>query len=300
MDMIKVVLRALACVLILSAGNVFAQPSMIKLLDSKQLEVLTTPQVVSKENSEIFLLREQNKLMKDFQASQQTTVYWALSGVLGFVFILTGLSYLTNFKFYEQDKERLRQEFESKLLGYRADVNLQLEEYKGTVNQLMDQKNQFLQDKVFDQLAEARSLVESVRSELVSDIKTINEEIKKVYSRVESLRQDLESAEVELREVESVVWDIKKIPGNMLITQTQALKAAVRSKSYIHVQRVVSKIHSLLEEKYIHTGGAIKPRIVTWITESLDFAEELDPEGVEKARTMLSSIPVIEEGETIA
>lgn len=267
-------------------------PSPLLSPQLEQVAKLHPRQSVLPQSTEILLLREQNKLLKEFQSSQQTTVYWALSGILGFVFILTGLSLFTNFKFYEQDKDRLKREFEDKISAYRSEFGLQLESHKGEVLQIVDHKNQAMQDRVFSQLSEARSLIESVRSEVLADVKKTSSDIQDSNAQIASVRKNLEAAEVELRDVESVVWAIKDIPGNILITKSQGVRAAVNAGSEYDVKRLIKSIGELLDEKFKKTGLEIDPFVADRLYDCFKNCEGMDADGVAKARETLDGIPV--------
>lgn len=294
----KGIVRFAACILILCSTFVIAQPS-------PQVSTATTPTVeantqgstssqntITKQDAELLLIKEQNRLIKEFQSSQQTTVYWALTGILSFVVILTGLSILTNFKLYDQDKERLRFEFEGKISTYRAEFNLQVEEYKRESEKSAEQKNQLLQDRFLTQLAETRKSIEDVRSELISNLKSTDSTIANLERSFLETRNDLSASESMLRGVEVLVWELRNVPGNMLITHAQGLTAAVKSGRISDVEHVLSQIARTLDNKYCKTGDPVSHVPYKYLDESLIAAIDLDPVGVSKVRDILSELVV--------
>lgn len=299
----KGIVRFAACILILCSTFVIAQPG-------PQVSTATTPTVeastqgstssqntITKQDFELLLIKEQNRLIKEFQSSQQATVYWALGGILSFVVILTGLSILTNFKLYDQDKERLRFEFEGKIATYRAELNLQIEEYKRESDKSSEQKNQTLQDRFLTQLAETRKLVEDARSELISNQKTTDKNITDLEKKFLETKSDLSASESMLREVEVLVWELRKVPGNMLITHSQGLNAAIASGRIARVQSVLSQIVTTLDNKYVKTGDPVDYKPYEFLDKSLIAAKALDPAGVSKVRDILSTLVIIPEPE---
>ncbi|OUM04650.1 hypothetical protein BW686_25360 [Pseudomonas syringae] len=294
--------RLIACTFIFCSAVVAANPNsrpsaeLIAPAAIVNKQDPTAPQAtITKQESELLLIKEQNRLIKDFQSSQQATVYWALGGIFSFVLILTGLSILTNFKLYDQDKERLRAEFEGKINAYKAQFDLQIEEYKRESDKSSDQKSQVIQDRFLLQLSETRKLSEGIRSELISDIKSTDNNIKKLETSLTEVNRKFAEADADLRDVEVLVWDLKDIPGNMLITYSQGLTAAVEASNKSRVSLILGKIVNTLENKYYRTGLDIPFKTNGWLTESLNEANQLDPSGVAKVRATLAKITIEEE-----
>jgi len=241
---------------------------------------------------EVLLLKEQNKLIKEFQSAQQATVYWALSGILGFVVVLMGLSYFTNFKFYEQDKDRLKAEFEGRLNTSRAEMNLQIEEAKRELEVRVQQNNQLIQDRTLAQLSEARLSVDNIRTELTSEIKLIDKGVVDARVSLESFNRQMSNLESELREVEMEVWEVQGIPTNMLLSLGQALRAAKSCENTKGVTRMLKKMLVLVDNKFIKEGETIRRRVLELVLADLDFAGVNDVAMVEKLKSSLAKIPL--------
>lgn len=286
---------AVAAFMLCSVITAIAQPTEVVAPKTETVaQTLVAPEkVISKQDSELLLVKEQNRMIKEFQSSQQATVYWALGSILGFVVILTGLSIFTNFKLYDQDKERLRNEFETKIAAYRSEFNLQIEEYKREADQSADQKNQIIQDRFLNQTAELRTSLENLRSELISNIKTTDDNLKILVGDVSKTTRNLSEAESALRSVEVMVWELRKIPGNMLITHTQALDAAVKSEKVYLVSHVLDQILNTLQKQYQEPGNAVGNVQYKFLTSSLDNADALDSVGVSKVRQKLAELIIM-------
>ncbi|WP_339466238.1 hypothetical protein [Pseudomonas lurida] len=248
--------------------------------------------ILSQKESELLLLKDQNKLIREFQSSQQTTVLWALGSVLSFVLVVMGLSYFTNFKFYEQDKDRIKTDFESRLASYRAEMNLQLEESKRDVSVILDESNKVILDRVLLQLAEVRATTESIRSELISEIKVVKGSVAKFKEDLNAVDMKLANAEMELREVEMVVWKLDDVPENMLISLGQGLQAAAVAGNKFGVSRLLEKILEVIDKHFLEAGQSIEQDTVDMLNNDLDFARSMKVTGVSRVKKALSQIPI--------
>lgn len=291
----KWVTRVLFCVLVTCSTIAFSKPNSVLPLSVESTPIATSNDVeksLSQKESELLLLKDQNKLIKEFQSSQQTTVLWALGGVLSFVLVVMGLSYFTNFKFYEQDKDRIKSDFESRLASYRAEMNLQLEESKREVSVILDESNKVILDRVLLQLAEVRATTESMRSELIAEIKLVESAAAKFMDDLRAVDVKLANAEMELREVEMVVWKLDDVPENMLISLGQGLQAAAEAGNKFGVARLLEKILEVININFLKVGLPIEKDTVDMLSGDLDFARSMRFAGVSKVKKALSQIPL--------
>ncbi|MBT1262520.1 hypothetical protein KHP07_19300 [Pseudomonas sp. VS40] len=298
----KWVVSVFVSVFLICSTNAFSESSVVPPLFVDSVPVVSSPGVektISLKDSELLLLKDQNKLIKEFQSSQQTTVFWSLGIVASFVLVIMGLSYFTNFKFYEQDKDRIKSDFESRLVSYRAEVNLQLEESKREISMILDESNKVILDRVLLQLAEVRSTTENVRSELIAEIKSVEGMTAKFSEGLRSVDVKLANAEMELREVEMIVWHLDGVPENMLISLGQGLQAAAEAGNKHGVTRILESILEVIEEKFIGPGVAIEKNTVEMLTEDLNFARSMKVPGISKVKKALSQIPLEKEADSV-
>ncbi|MCF5701367.1 hypothetical protein [Pseudomonas syringae] len=247
---------------------------------------------INNKNYELELLKQQNKLIKEFQSQQQTTVYWALGGVFGLVMILVGASFLTNFRFYEQDKERLKVELDTKLENFGAALSVQMLDYRREADQSVERNSQRVQDIVLGQLSEMRTSLDTIRMEISNDFKGVTEKLLKVDSELFAIHRSLSDAELELRKVELEVWDAKDIPDNMMVTLIQALTAAARASDKTGVTMVYRKMIKILNEKYHNSGLEMGVEVSNYIKRSLDLGAEFDPVGLAEVKKSLSAVSI--------
>ena len=82
---------------------------------------MESPELVSAKQ-QVKLLEAQLAVFKDHQSSLLATVYWALGGVFVLVGLLSGFTWLANFKIYERDRDAIRSELDVKLSGAINDL----------------------------------------------------------------------------------------------------------------------------------------------------------------------------------
>jgi hypothetical protein len=252
---------------------------------------------VGDKERELILLREQNKLFKDFQSLQQTTVYWSLTGVFGLVMILVGASFYTNFRFYERDKESLKVELDTKLENFGSIINSQMLDQRREADQSVERNSQRIQDIMLAQLSEVRASLDAVRLEISNDIKSVSEKQTNFEVELRSVRKSLSDAEVELRKVELEFWDAQDIPDNMIITLCQALKAASGAGDKRAVSDIYEKMAIVLKEKY-EGGFGMDLDVSIYTKKMLDLCAQYDPKGVAEVKKHLSKVKVNAEPET--
>ncbi|KAB0494004.1 hypothetical protein [Pseudomonas vancouverensis] len=291
----KGITRVIAFAIFLFSVGAIAEPKPAAPAGNGPVAVkVVEPVRMEAGSNELLLLKEQNKLIKEFQSAQQATVYWALSGILGFVVVLMGLSYFTNFKFYEQDKERIKADFESQLKSYRADMNLQLEESKRETDKIVQNNNQIVQDRTILQLSEVRSTVENFRLELAGEIKSVETRVGNLNGSVQIFNKLLANLEAELREVEMEVWELQGIPINMLISLGQALRAAKECDNKPGISRILKKMLGVVENNILKEEETIKEKVLKIVLDDLEFAGTQDPATTAKLKIALAKIPLTE------
>jgi len=254
---------------------------------------------VGDKERELILLREQNKLFKDFQSLQQTTVYWSLTGVFGLVMILVGASFYTNFRFYEKDKENLKVELDTKLENFGSIINAQMLDQRREADQSVERNSQRIQDIMLAQLSEVRASLDAIRLEISSEFKGVSESQTKFESELRSVRKSLSDAEIELRKVELEFWDAQDIPDNMMITLCQALKAAASAGDKRAVSDIYEKMVTVLKDKYEGDLG-MDLDVSIYTKKMLDVCAQYDPKGVAEVKKHLSKVKVNVEAEAEA
>lgn len=247
---------------------------------------------VDTKEQELILLREQNRLFKEFQSLQQATVYWALTGVFGLVMILVGASFYTNFRFYEKDKESLKLDLDTKLDSFGSTINAQMLDQRREADQSVERNSQRVQDIMLTQLSEMRSSLDAIRLEVMSKFKGVADSLGKFDSELLAVKKSLSEAEVELRKVELEVWEGQDIPDNMMLTLMQALKAAASWGNKARVSDVYDDILNVLKIKYHGAAREMDFECYSYIKKNLDIGAKYDPKGFSEAKKALSLVKV--------
>jgi hypothetical protein len=247
---------------------------------------------ISSKDQELILLREQNKIFKEFQSLQQTTVYWSLTGVFGLVMILVGASFYTNFRFYEKDKENLKVELDTKLDNFGSTITAQMLDQRREADQSLERNSQRIQDIMLAQLSEVRASLDGIRSEVSNEFKGVAESLAKFDTQLVAVRKSISEAEVELRKVEIEVWDAQDIPDNMMVTLLQALKAAASTGDKQGVSDLYERMIDILKEKYHDGGNEMDMEISTYVKRNLDVGAKYDPKGFSEVKKSLSKVKI--------
>ncbi|MFL1478246.1 hypothetical protein, partial [Pseudomonas grimontii] len=182
--------------------------------------------IVTELKAEVKLLKAQNKLIRDYQGSMSDTVYWALGIISGVFAILMSYSIFTNFKFYEQDKARLKIELDSVISSFKSELLMKFKQDRSDLEMAFDTRNESNMKIVLDQGAESRIRADAIRTELQTKIDDLGKVVNSHEAGFLNGQKRAYQIEYELRAVEEHVWEIKGVPDCILLTQCQGLRAA--------------------------------------------------------------------------
>jgi hypothetical protein len=198
--------------------------------------------------TELLLLREQNKLLKEFQESVLSTVLWSL-GLVGTVAILVaGFGWWTNSKLYDGDRKRLLEDVSARLAEMEGKLNLNIESARIDIEQSTDEKSDLHFQRFSTELSDLRGVVHEaakIQASMLEKMLTQKTEIEKVTS--DTARRAY-ITEVTLREVEEHVWELKKLPINIFLTQCQGLSMATYVKDVSLAKNILLRMKATLEK----------------------------------------------------
>lgn len=244
-----------------------------------------------KAHPEAVALEAQNKIIKDYHASLLDTVYWALTAVAGIVVVLVGTNWLVNFKLNEQDKERMRREFEARMSEVQSSVEVRISAFKtqlqDSVRLQLDALSNRTDSEIQAQRLELRTDLQGLEARLAS----IVEAIAATERMLDLQRKSVSDVEATARQVEEHVWGLKGIPINVLLTQGQGLDAAMDADNKWRVESILHRMKDTL----LGRGGA-KPisQIVSStqadLMESVKSATKLAPELADEVATLLAKL----------
>jgi hypothetical protein len=199
----------------------------------------------------IALLRDQNKLIRDYQGSLLDTVYWALSGVFVLIAVLAGFGWWSNFKLYEADKNRLKEEFQSKFLELESRLALMIETNRGEIEKTLEARNEIHLNRFLSDVTDVRAQITTIRSDLNAQILSLRTQIDTNGKECEKAIRGVAEADASLRQVEEHIGDLRNVPQNILLTQGQGLTSAVEAKNVHQVKSALARMKITIAKKNI-------------------------------------------------
>jgi len=262
------------------------EPAMVSRSPSVALSLSNKDQT-----TEIAVLKEQNKALRDFQGSVLDTVYWALGGILALAVLLAGFSWFTNFKLYEKDKETLMKEFQDRLAAaqgvIKAEVAAQLVKHSSDLIARVDT----LVANTAREISEVRTLASDIERRLNAEIENAKAQNAKIEAEIENVDGGLANIELELRFVEERVWDTRGVPVNVLITQGQALEVAVRTAYTEYAKIVLERMKNLLEDTLVPGAHGISKGTKESVLRSVAAVESGNEVIVNEIRDLFAKLP---------
>lgn len=172
-------------------------------------------------SAETSALRAQIEIMRHYDQRLLATVYWSLGVLATITILLIGFGWFANFRLYERDKLALRQE----LIVF-------IQEELSKINSTFIANAQSQYDKT---LAEARSVGSSaaisLRSELLSEIKNIHGDIKRIQCN--------------MMEAEGESWKKRGILTNAFRSYSFMLGYAIELQDKYLITDALDNIHKI-------------------------------------------------------
>lgn len=229
--------------------------------------------------------------VKEYHSSLLDTVYWALGTLATVTALLAGFGWFANFKLYEADKTRLKEELQRMI----ADVDAQ------AVARLSSKELDLLQkvDGRLDALSQRISTdFQSIRTEMSDLAKTFSEsktnasaQLSELKTSIDDLTKDIRGVESSMRQVEEHIWDLKKIPGNKLITQSQALDAGLKSGQRYLVVSALERMGETIKNEILPNKVALSETVFNSMAETLKSAVAIAPIPASAVAELLQSVP---------
>ncbi|MEQ8523665.1 hypothetical protein [Gracilimonas sp.] len=210
--------------------------------------------ILREEQVENRLLEQEVSLMKDHVKEVRNTVWFSLGGVVGLVLIFAGANWLTQNNLFKNEKKRIVQEFDNKLIELENKYNKELSEEVTKLKEMISDKisnlDKFTRSKTEDLAltlsdvsryqsrisyrngefeASLKHLVQSMLSQAIHDVE---------YSTIEN---DLDVFEEVLNNAESLTVDGK----DTLIEALDFINEKTRKEFDEKSQELISKINSI-------------------------------------------------------
>jgi hypothetical protein len=273
-----------------------AKQTTARVMPAPIASIVATPSELSSKTEEITVLREQNKLIREYQSSLLNTVYWALTGILALAAVLAGFNWWTNNKIYEVERDRFREQVDAQISKFGASVSLQLEANKTDFLQLVDSRIDILTSRYLSEFSNIRDHVETVRAEINKSISAIEEKCTVIEGSVKENEKDILENTWNLRTAEEYIWDIKGIPGNVLLTLSQGLAAALMAKSAFKINFSLERIKKVISEKIITENKSISRKSYDELIKRLNDAANYQPVLSNELIMLMQKVQVTESG----
>lgn len=243
-------------------------------------------------NAQLAALHAQVTTMKEYHASLLDTVYWALGVTATIAVLLAGFSWFTNFKLYESDKQKLKEDFAAALKRTDAQVEARLNANQVELVKLFDPRIDALATKTSTELGALRAEYVAERETLVKTLESIHRLITSLADDDKENRRRLSLLEATARRIEEHIWEIKGLPVNILITQSQGLESAVAANDEDHVRAVIARMKLTLANTLLPKGEAMPKKILEYIDGCLSTATKIDAIAVSEVRELLRKMKV--------
>lgn len=218
-------------------------------------------------------VKTQNDLLKEYQSSLLSTVYWSLSFLGGITVLLIGYGWWSNAKIHEKDKEEIRQEVSNLLEKWEVDIKLTNTEFNKEQLKTVDTKI----GSVFDQLKEIEKSTKEQLDRYSQDSKNIN---KLITDKVDSLEVASESLRIkharlvcEVNVIEERVWDTRGVTANVLLTQAEGIVHALELGSDARVSLILNRLKDTLEKLLNSPEPELRPYFINTIRNAVTKLE---------------------------
>ncbi|WP_455928884.1 hypothetical protein [Pseudomonas fluorescens] len=246
--------------------------------------------------TELKILKEKNILISEFQSSLISIVIWSLSAVVSVVILLVGASLFTNFKLHEKDVQRIQADYDAKIKIFQSEMEAGLARAGQEMANAQEARSQQDLNRMLDQAAQVRSQFETVRLSLEEKFDQLFSGTMKFEARVDSLEKAQIALRAELRKAETRIWEIKKIPQNVLISSLQGLDAALVSGDKWRIEDFVEQIKYVIKSDFIELRGDLDEELQKLIEHRLIKLENEFPEHTSEIRQLIVECSFLKNG----
>lgn len=195
-------------------------------------------------------LDAQNKLMREYHDSLIDMVLWSLGVVVTLAIGLAGFNWWANNKLYESDKAELAGKFDAKIKTLHQSVENSLVSKYNELSTELNRISETYNTTIRAEMTEFRSIVDSLKSELTNLAKLVDKHKAAHEADMTQIRKNIAFNMLVTYGVEEEVWETKDIPENMLLSQIQALEAAIKLDAEYQLKTIPERILDNLEKKF--------------------------------------------------
>lgn len=240
---------------------------------------------------DLIVVKAQAATMKEYHSSLLDTVYWALGVVVTVALLVSGFSWYSTFRVYEADKKDLRRDMEANDKQVLAEVDAKLGASASRVIEQFEAKLFALTDR-FEREADIS------REAWASEKKGLTESVVKLEAATEALKQGevrllrgLHYSETKLRRVEEHMWESEGVLGNVLLTQSQGLAAALKGEYKNTVRSILERMIDTAK-KMVAEKEDLSKSSLDGVAEDVKKARDLESILANAALEEIAKIPV--------
>ncbi|ELN6935675.1 hypothetical protein RZY63_000907 [Vibrio alginolyticus] len=235
-----------------------------------------------------------NDLLKEYQSSLLSTVYWSLSFLGGITVLLIGYGWWSNTKIHEKDKQEIKQEVSNLLNEWEVKIKLDSTEFIKEQSKNIDTKI----GRVFDQLKETEKSTKEQLDKYSEDSKTINKLLAEKVVLLESSASSLKSSQALIRsdisDIEERLWDTRGVISNVLLTQAEGIENALELTSDARIQLILKRLKDTLVKLLNSPNPELKPYFINTIKNALTKLDGKYAVEVSEALELLDKIKVVD------
>ncbi|MCG9703306.1 hypothetical protein L1D19_24955 [Vibrio natriegens] len=270
--------------------------SSAKTLPTKiESQVTSDSKLIRALKDQLAQMKTQNDLLKEYQSSLLSTVYWSLSFLGGITVLLIGYGWWSNAKIHEKDKEEIRQEVSNLVEKWEVDIKLTNTELNKEQLKTVDTKI----GRVFEELKEIEKSTKDQLDKNSEDFKTLNKLIMDKVDALEISSETLKAHHARLRSdvsvIEERVWDTRGVTSNVLLTQAEGIVHALELGSDGRVSLILKRLKETLEKLLDSPNPELRPYFINTIRNALTKLEGNYAVEVSEVLELLDKIKVSED-----
>lgn len=268
-------------------GNEALAPDKITLNNTARSSADTDTVI----NDNLIILRTQNELIKSYHESLLNTVYWSLGTLVAAAALLVGFGWWTNFRMHETDKIRLKEEIQTMISDMESKISVELADNRTNYLELLDSRLENIRNNIDKEITSVKEDLSAsvVRGQEVAD--DLSQLKTDVLKKIDVNSQDISLTDANLRVVEEHVWDLKGIPNNVLITQSQGIESYVAGGNYLMAGTILNRLNMTLAKLSKDTTFKIGEFAHDHIADTLEIVSKHHPIDTAETYEILNSIP---------
>jgi hypothetical protein len=269
-------------------GDPLHKPQLVSqpnIVSSLEIERIKREEALA---SELKILKEKNLLVAEFQNTLISTVIWALGVAVSIVLVLVTASFFTSFKVHERDIQRIQDDYAAKLAVLNSDIDSKFSKVSSEIEARHEARSQQDLDRMLSQATEIRSQFEQFRVSLEEKLAEAVKSAARAEAKSDKLQEDQLGVASEISRLEIRVWELKKVPGNVLIASVEGLNAALRKGDKWSIDNFIKIIKEVMEEHYVTTRQPLSAFVVEFLSNAMTNLSKVRPEQAAEVLSMLA------------